>query len=181
MKYDFPEIVDLAPVRQLVLDVEGFNIIRRPDHIVVCYSYNSPEVFPPVVTWADAVRRECRGLAFDLDGKLISRPYHKFFNLGERTETLPEAVDLARPHVILEKLDGSMIRPIPIGSGFRLGTKTGVTPLSVQPEAFIAGTEPNETCDQSTGGSMTTFVMAGSKSLSWPFGKSGPFAPFRRT
>src|SRR5688572_22078349 len=138
MRYIFPEIVEFEPVRELVLNAEGFTIIRKSDHIVFCYSYNSPEVFPEVVSWEDAVRRECRGLAFDLEGRLISRPFHKFFNLGERPETLPGVVDLTQPHVILEKLDGSMIRPVPIGDGYRLGTKTGVSLLSPQPEAFVA-------------------------------------------
>jgi RNA ligase len=138
MRYIFPEIVEFEPVRELVLNAEGFTIIRKSDHIVFCYAYNAPEVFPEVVSWEDAVRRECRGLAFDLEGRLISRPFHKFFNLGERPETLPGAVDLTQPHVILEKLDGSMIRPVPIGDGYRLGTKTGVSLLSPQPEAFVA-------------------------------------------
>lgn len=138
MNYVFPEIVELEPVRSIVLDADGFTIIRKSDHIVVCYTYNSPEVFPEVVSWRDAVRRECRGLTFDLDGRLISRPFHKFFNLGERAETMPEMVDLSQPHMILEKLDGSMIRAIPIADGYRLGTKTGVSLLSPQPEAFVA-------------------------------------------
>lgn len=138
MRYIFPEITEMEPLRQIVLKYEGFNLIRRPDHIVFCYAYNSPEVFPPITTEEDALRRECRGLTFDPSGKVISRPYHKFFNIGEREETLPAAVDLAHPHVILEKLDGSMIRPVPIGNSYRLGTKTGVTPLSVQPERFVA-------------------------------------------
>jgi RNA ligase len=138
MRYPFPEITELERVRQLVLNTESFTIIRKPDHIVFCYAYNSPEVFPEVVSWEDAVRRECRGLAFNLEGRLISRPFHKFFNLGERPETQASAVDLLEPHVILEKLDGSMIRPVPIGDGYRLGTKTGVSLVSPQPEAFVA-------------------------------------------
>ncbi|CAN1725122.1 putative RNA ligase [Hyphomicrobium sp. 1Nfss2.1] len=138
MDYVFPEIIDLEPLRRLVLEADGFTIIRKPDHIVFCYTYNSPEVFPEVTSWDDAVRRECRGIAFDLEGRLISRPFHKFFNLGERPETMPDVVDLSRPHVILEKLDGSMIRAIPIGDSYRLGTKTGVSLLTPQPEAFVA-------------------------------------------
>jgi RNA ligase len=68
----------------------------------------------------------------------VSRPLHKFFNVGERAETQPDLVDLSAPHVILEKLDGSMIRPIPLGDGYRLGTKMGVTDVSRQAEAFVA-------------------------------------------
>jgi RNA ligase len=84
------------------------------------------------------VHRECRGPTFAPDGRLISRPFHKFFNVGERAETQPDLVDLAAPHVILEQLDGSMIRPIPIGSDYRLATKMGVTDVAAQAEPFIA-------------------------------------------
>lgn len=34
-------------------------------------------------TFDSAVARECRGLKFDPDGKLIARPFHKFFNLAK--------------------------------------------------------------------------------------------------
>jgi hypothetical protein len=51
MRYEFPEITDFEPVRQIVADAEGFTIVRRPDHIVVCYVYTSPEVFPDISTW----------------------------------------------------------------------------------------------------------------------------------
>jgi RNA ligase len=40
--------------------------------------------------------------------------------------------------VVLEKLDGSMIRPIPTADGFRLATKAGITDISQQAEEFIA-------------------------------------------
>jgi RNA ligase len=68
---------------------------------------------------------------------LISRPYHKFFNIGEKQETHLNKVNLNEPHVILEKLDGSMIRPIPTSDGFRLATKAGVTDVSINAENFI--------------------------------------------
>lgn len=137
MRYAFPEITDMEPLRQIVLKYKGFNLIRREDHIVFCYSYNSPDVFPPISNEEDVLRRECRGIAFSPDGRVISRPYHKFFNVGEREETLASAVDLLQRHVILEKLDGSMIRPIPFGNGYRLGTKAGLTPVAAQPENFV--------------------------------------------
>lgn len=96
-----------------------------------------PHVFPEVKSEADAIRRECRGLIFDKHGYVISRPLHKFFNIGERDETRPENVDLSQPHVILEKLDGSMVRPIPVDGAFRLGTKMGITDVSMQAELWL--------------------------------------------
>jgi len=85
------------------------------------------------------IRRECRGLIFDTaTGKLLSRPYHKFFNVGEREETAINKINLYEPHVVLEKLDGSMIRPIPTKEGFRLATKAGITDVAMNAEVFIA-------------------------------------------
>ena len=86
-----------------------------------------------------AVRRECRGLIFDTEtGKLISHPYHKFFNAGEKEETQLNKINLYEPHIVLEKLDGSMIRPIPTPEGFRLGTKAGITDVAMNAEVFVA-------------------------------------------
>lgn len=86
-----------------------------------------------------SVRRECRGLIFDTEtGNLISRPYHKFFNAGEKEETAINKINLYESHVVLEKLDGSMIRPIPTKEGFRLATKAGVTDVALNAEVFIA-------------------------------------------
>ncbi|NJN36948.1 MAG: hypothetical protein HC794_07680 [Nitrospiraceae bacterium] len=82
------------------------------------------------------MRRECRGLIFGSDGLLMSRPFHKFFNLGEREETQLHNIDFNRPHTIFEKMDGSMIRPIWIWADqrLRLATKMGVTDTSLAAE-----------------------------------------------
>ena len=47
-------------------------------------------------------------------------------------------MDLTRPHRILEKLDGSMIRAIPFDFGYRLATKAGVTDVALPAEVFVA-------------------------------------------
>ena len=136
--YEFPLIRSLDQVAAVVEGVDGFSVTRKADYTVVNYHYNTPEVFPEVDSEAAAIRRECRGLIFDLDGRLVSRPFHKFFNVGERDETQQHLLDLSRPHKILEKLDGSMIRPIPFASGYRLATKAGVTDVALQSEVFVA-------------------------------------------
>jgi T4 RnlA family RNA ligase len=84
------------------------------------------------------IRRECRGLIFAPNGRILSRRYHKFFNINERTETRFENLDFSKPHVILEKLDGSMITPIWIGDVCRWGTKMGITDTAMEAEAFVA-------------------------------------------
>lgn len=52
---------------------------------------------------------ECRGIAFDANGNIISRPLHKFFNLGENANSSLEAVRQKTLLNVFEKLDGSMI------------------------------------------------------------------------
>jgi hypothetical protein len=43
-----------------------------------------------------------------------------------------------KPHTIIEKMDGSMIRPIVVNGVVRLATKMGVTDVSLQAEAMVA-------------------------------------------
>jgi RNA ligase len=86
-----------------------------------------------------AILRECRGLIFDTaTGKVIARRLHKFFNVNEREETQVGKVDFSEPHVILEKLDGSMITPVWTTQGLRWGTKMGVTMVALPVEEYLA-------------------------------------------
>ena len=144
MFYDFPKIETIDDVLD---DINGYDEIRisdKGDYTVINYAVAFEDTFK----WdsedphASSIRRECRGLIFDKRGKLISRPYHKFFNVGEKEETQLNKINLYEPHVVLEKLDGSMIRPIPTADGFRLATKAGITDISEQAEKFISN-KPN--------------------------------------
>lgn len=149
MHYQFPYIDHLDQVLEAIDGVDGFIVARRDWGTVVNYVQMGPDMFPEVHTSGGsdrmreqqtrlkAIRRECRGLIFNLDGRLTSRPLHKFFNQGEKRETLLENIDLSKPHVILEKLDGSMIRPIPNAVGYVLGTKMGPTDVAAQAENFL--------------------------------------------
>ena len=60
----------------------------------------------------------------------------KFFNVNEREETLIQHIDFSQPHLILEKLDGSMITPFEVDSRIRWGTKMGLTDGNVAPGLF---------------------------------------------
>ena len=52
---------------------------------MINYVVSTPETFATMNDIGDAIRRECRGMIFDGDtGIIISRPYHKFFNAGEK-------------------------------------------------------------------------------------------------
>ncbi len=143
MRYRFPALTTLDDVLPHIAGRKEFYVSPKGWYTVVGYAINLPDTF----TWDDtdplgsAIRRECRGLAFDTaTGFLISRPYHKFFNLGEKPETESGSIDWSRPHTVLTKYDGSMIRPLPDGyGGFRLATKAGITEISMAAELHLVG------------------------------------------
>lgn len=135
----FPIIRTLADILPHIEGREEFQIAYKGDYTVVNYMVAFEDTFKwdPMDPVGSAIRRECRGLIFK-EGSLVSRPYHKFFNVGEKEETQTDRVNLYEPHVVLEKLDGSMIRPLPTGDGFRLATKAGITEVAENAERFIA-------------------------------------------
>jgi RNA ligase len=141
ISYDFPHITHINDVLPHIEGKDEFRVMEKDWYTVINYAIAFEETFKwdandPV---GSAVRRECRGLIFDTEtGKLISHPYHKFFNAGEKEETQLNKINLYEPHIVLEKLDGSMIRPIPTPEGFRLGTKAGITDVAMNAEVFVA-------------------------------------------
>jgi RNA ligase len=139
--YDFPLITHINDVLPHISGKDEFRVMEKDWYAVVNYAVAFEETFK----WDDndpvgsAVRRECRGLIFNTEtGNLISHPYHKFFNAGEKEETQLNKINLYEPHIVLEKLDGSMIRPIPTPEGFRLATKAGITDVAMNAEVFVA-------------------------------------------
>ena len=138
MHYEFPRITHLDQVRPAIEGRDEFIIAERDWGYVVNYMVSMTDTFPPVETELDAIRRECRGMLFHKDGSIMARRLHKFFNIGERDETQFGAIDFTQPHVILEKLDGSMVTGVFTDGGLRLGTKMGITEVSMQAEEFVA-------------------------------------------
>lgn len=137
MFYNFPKITNIKDV-EFLRDVDEFIFVEKDWGTVVNYSHMSKLTFPEIKTENDIIRRECRGLMFSKDGKILSRPFHKFFNLGEREETQLNLIDLSRQYSVLIKMDGSMIRPFSINGYIRLGTKMGITTVSMQAETFVS-------------------------------------------
>lgn len=151
MFYNFPIINDIHDVLPAIQDRPEFIVAEKDGYKVVNYMVNLEDTFPPIkVAGGDAkmremrmlhnaLRRECRGSKFDsVTGKIIARPYHKFFNVGERDETLLPKIDLTQAHNIIEKLDGSMIHPMMVNGVIRWCTKMGITDTSMQAEEFVA-------------------------------------------
>jgi RNA ligase len=139
MNYKFPIINDISEVRTAIKGRPEFLEIHKHDYIVFNYAVATPETFPKVEGWKNAILRECRGLIFNKEGKLIRRPYHKFFNLNEREETSDDVLTYydSNWHV-LEKLDGSMIAPFYSEGKIRWGTKLGITDITYDVEKYIS-------------------------------------------
>lgn len=140
MKYQFPRITNISQVLPIIKDKPEFIVaVKDAGYSVVNYVVMAADTFPLVTDEDSAILRELRGIKFDTDtGEVICRPFHKFFNVSERPETLISELDLSQPHVILEKLDGSMIVPFKVGNELHWGTKMGVTDVAIPVLRFVA-------------------------------------------
>jgi RNA ligase len=127
---EFPRIETIADVEPDISFDQGFVVSRRGSHSVIDYVYVADDTFD------SAIRLECRGLKFDRNGKLIGRPFHKFFNLGERQAL--EEIDWTSPHRVLSKLDGSMVHPVLLDGELVYMTRMGATPQAEQARRHMA-------------------------------------------
>ena len=143
MNYAFPVINTINDVLPAIAGRDEFVVAERDFGTVINYLVAMPDTFkmegPDDVM--GAIRRECRGLIFDLEGRIMSRPFHKFFNVNEKEETQAHMLDLSRPHTVMDKLDGSMIRPVRMHGLIRLATKMGVTDIAIEAERLIDGNQ----------------------------------------
>jgi RNA ligase len=139
MNYQFPEIRTIDDVLPHIEGRSEFIVAEREFGTVINYVVAMADTFnmdgPDDL--GGAIRRECRGLIFDLYSNIMSRPFHKFFNSSEREETQVHAIDMTQPHVIMEKMDGSMVRPVRMNGMLRLATKMGVTDIAIEAEKLL--------------------------------------------
>ena len=140
MNYVFPNIYNISQVLPLIKDRTEFIVCEKDgDYTVINYVVQMSDTFPPVTDESHAILRELRGLIFKTStGEVLQRRLHKFFNVNEKDETQVSKIDFTQPHVILEKLDGSMITPVWTSDGLRWGTKMGVTQVALPVEEFVA-------------------------------------------
>jgi RNA ligase len=123
---------------------DAFFVAERDYGRIINYRQMGNDVFPDPALAPDAetarlwaLRRQCRGIIFNLAGDVVSPGFEKFWNLNERTETLLENLDFDQPHVIFEKLDGSMVRPMPVPDGYKMATKMGPTDVAANAERWV--------------------------------------------
>lgn len=147
MKYKFEPASHIDDYLAAIKDRSEFIVVEKDGgYTVINYVVQMADTFPDPETASTPeerrnfiLRRECRGIIFDtITGLVIAKRLHKFFNVNEKDETQVSKVDFTQPHVILEKLDGSMITPVWTSDGLRWGTKMGVTQVALPVEEFVA-------------------------------------------
>lgn len=141
----FPNSTELtlSACRNIVAAKPEFREIDKGRYIVFDYSVSLETTFDC------SVSREMRGIAFCPEtGRIVSRPFHKFFNLNERDDTKIESLHFDVPHTIMEKLDGSMIRPIAVPGGYVWGTRAGETDVAAKAVDFLDNHEHSAEYDR---------------------------------
>lgn len=123
----FPTISHIDQVLPVIIGHDEFIHVIKDGYQVIDYVYESSGSFD------DPIRRECRGIKFDMEGNLIARPLHKFFNYGQKEIVY----DWSAPHTIMTKMDGSMVHAAIINGELRLCTRMGITDQSIAAEKLL--------------------------------------------
>lgn len=138
----YPKDITIKDARDAIKDCQEFKEYIDHDRGLAFFNYRwcNLGTFPPISDgktdrekYLLAVRRECRGLVFDVKtGQVCARRFHKFFNVGERNECKEEFIDLNRPHILLAKHDGSLVSPImiPGTTDIEFASKSGITHIT---------------------------------------------------
>jgi len=128
----------LAQALEAIKNKPEFSVNQRDFGTVIDYNITMTDTFKGETPEQSKILRNLRGTCFDHTGKIIRLAFHKFENLGQSEEYMPEKFDFSAPHRIEQKLDGSMIAPIPYPDGtYRLGTRAGVTDVAMMAERFL--------------------------------------------
>jgi RNA ligase len=153
MHYQFPRIEHINDVLPAIEGREEFIVAERGPVVIINYLVALNDTFPSIETTGGsakmreeqsrlkALRRECRGIIFDKQtGRILRRPFMKFFNLFQTDETQLNKLDFNLPHKVTTKLDGSFI--VPYEDGYKsgniiFGTKMGRTDVSKPVEEFV--------------------------------------------
>jgi RNA ligase len=100
----FPLVKHISDIQPHICGKDEIRLISQPNNVtIICYMFVDNKTFD------SAQAMECRGIAFDQSGRVVSRPLHKFFNLNERGFLAEHLIAGDDIHAVFEKLDGSMI------------------------------------------------------------------------
>lgn len=135
----FPIIQHINDVLPHIEDCNDFVVAERDGYTIINYVVESADTFPPLGAIKAAIRRECRGITFCSEtGKIIRRPLSKFFNISQREDSMPDKIDLSRPHIIMDKKDGSLICPFIVNDEIIWGTKMAAQDFHEAVSEFVA-------------------------------------------
>ena len=118
---------DLFDLEDLAQAIDGgyVRVQSHPDLPLRILNYTEKATYERV--W-NPVTLTCRGLIVNDSGKVVARPFRKFFNYGEPSAP---ALDLDAEVVVTDKCDGSLGILYPLGDG-RYGVATRGSFTSVQ-------------------------------------------------
>jgi len=144
----FPIITHVDQVRQSIHNCKDFSETTKDGLVIFNYKFGKADTFPDPndasLVHNDEklrndylIRRECRGLICDAEtGEVLSRAYHKFFNVNELDECdehvifnqLEKSNDSSNGYVLLEKLDGYFVTALLDRKDDRIefASKTGI-------------------------------------------------------
>lgn len=131
MTYTPAHIEHIDDVIGAVAGRSDFVVAQKDGYAVIDYVYAAPDTFD------NPLRLECRGLKFGSDGRILARPFQKFFNVGERPGATGENLNLTQPHIVMEKMDGSMIHPAIVNDEVVLMTRMGRTDVARKAERHL--------------------------------------------
>ena len=105
------KITNISQFDELLKSKEEIKLkIEEVDGIkvgIICYMIELPDTFD------SELAKECRGITFRMDtGECISRPFHKFFNVNQKEETLVQNIDWESIRYMTPKHDGSLAIPV---------------------------------------------------------------------
>lgn len=116
---DFPYIENLSQMKSILEAKAELRLIDSGlGTLSVAYNISDRNTFK------DPLACEARGITFDKEtGNIIGRPLHKFFNLGEREDTLKNNVNFSDIFSIWDKIDGTMISLHRVNGNLAVKTK----------------------------------------------------------
>ncbi len=131
----FPLIFKLEDIYPHVKGNPYIKLLDKGEYKVLLYTHQDQDTF------TNEYDLECRGLIFNKNNFLLRRSFHKFFNIDEKEFTqynLMHTKCIDDPaHVVLDKLDGSMVTPVWLEGRWVWMAKAGITDVSKRVEEWV--------------------------------------------
>lgn len=130
MDYEFPIINHINDILPHLVGFPNIIVMEKDGYTVIDYVVDDTVSFKKDDGVGYQFRRECRGIIFNTaTGKIIRRPFQKFYNINQIEETLEvNLISLMNDiQAIMFKEDGSMMAPFMLNDKVCWGTRKGIT------------------------------------------------------